>query len=49
MSQHEKSTDTTTDPAASRPRLPATLRLGAVHLTVSDLGRSVAFYEDPSA
>jgi catechol 2,3-dioxygenase len=26
--------------------LPATLRLGAVHLTVSDLDRSVAFYQD---
>ena len=26
--------------------LPATLRLGAVHLTVTDLDRSVAFYED---
>jgi catechol 2,3-dioxygenase-like lactoylglutathione lyase family enzyme len=26
--------------------LPATLRLGAVHLNVSNLGRSVAFYED---
>ena len=26
--------------------LPATLRLGAVHLTVSDLDRSVAFYEE---
>jgi catechol 2,3-dioxygenase len=28
------------------PLLPATLRLGAVHLTVSDLDRSVAFYEE---
>ena len=27
------------------PRLPDTLRLGAVHLTVSDLDRSIAFYE----
>jgi catechol 2,3-dioxygenase len=26
--------------------LPATLRLGAVHLTVSDLDRSVGFYQD---
>jgi catechol 2,3-dioxygenase len=26
--------------------LPATLRLGAVHMTVTDLDRSVAFYED---
>jgi catechol 2,3-dioxygenase len=26
--------------------LPATLRLGAVHLTVTDLDRSVVFYED---
>jgi catechol-2,3-dioxygenase len=25
--------------------LPATLRLGAVHLTVADLGRAVAWYE----
>jgi catechol-2,3-dioxygenase len=31
-------------PAA--PALPGTLRLGAVHLTVTDLDRSVAFYED---
>ena len=46
MSRHEKSTHTTTDPAASAARLPATLRLGAVHLTVSNLDRSVAFYED---
>jgi catechol 2,3-dioxygenase len=29
----------------SAPRLPATLRLGPVHLTVSGLDRSVAFYE----
>jgi catechol 2,3-dioxygenase len=43
MSQHENSARTATDPAA---KLPATLRLGAVHLTVSDLDRSVAFYED---
>ena len=46
MSRHEKSTHTATDPTASPPRLPATLRLGAVHLIVSDLDRSVAFYED---
>jgi catechol 2,3-dioxygenase len=31
-------------PAA--PALPATLRLGAVHLTVTDLDRSIAFYRD---
>jgi len=43
MSQHENSARTATDPAA---KLPATLRLGAVHLTVSDLDRSVGFYED---
>src|SRR5215208_5733767 len=43
MSKHENLARTTTAPAAS---LPATLRLGAVHLTVSDLDRSVAFYED---
>ena len=46
MSQHEKPTHATTGPTASPPRLPATLRLGAVHLTVTDLDRSVAFYED---
>ena len=28
------------------PLLPATLRLGAVHLTGSDLDQSVAFYEE---
>src|SRR5215204_1277590 len=43
MSQHENLARTATDPAAS---LPATLRLGAVHLTVTDLDRSVVFYED---
>ena len=43
MSPHENSTHVATDPAAS---LPATLRLGAVHLTVSDLDRSVAFYRE---
>ncbi len=42
MSQHENSAPTATDPAA---RLPATLRLGVVHLTVSDLDRSILFYE----
>jgi catechol 2,3-dioxygenase len=45
-SQDEDLTHTATDPATSLPRLPATLRLGAVHLTASDLDRSVAFYED---
>jgi catechol 2,3-dioxygenase len=33
-------------PAIQSALLPATLRLGAVHLTVSDLDRSVAFYQD---
>ena len=42
MSQHENSAPTATDPAA---RLPATLCLGAVRLTVSDLDRSILFYE----
>jgi catechol 2,3-dioxygenase len=42
MSQHENSAPTATDPAA---RLPATLRLGVVHLTVSDLDSSILFYE----
>lgn len=41
MSRHEDSIGT-----AAPPKLPATLRLGAVHLTVSDLDRSVAFYEE---
>jgi len=41
MSQHEK-----TVPEAAPPVLPPTLRLGAVHLTVTDLDRSIAFYED---
>jgi catechol 2,3-dioxygenase len=40
MSQTAPTTDS---PAA--PVLPAALRLGAVHLTVSDLERSVAWYE----
>ena len=40
MSGHERPTRT------AAPTLPATLRLGAVHLTVSDLDRSVAFYEE---
>ena len=45
MSTHENLAHTT-GTAASPPRLPATLRLGAVHLTVTDLDRSVVFYED---
>ena len=45
MSQHEDLTRTT-DTTASPPRLPETLRLGAVHLTVTNLDRSIAFYED---
>jgi catechol 2,3-dioxygenase len=32
--------------ATTAGRLPATLRLGPVHLTVSDLDRSVGFYQD---
>ncbi len=32
-------------PAAAAPILPAALRLGAVHLTVADLTRAVAWYE----
>ena len=42
MTRQEYSTHTATDSSA---RLPATLRLGPVHLTVSDLDRSVDFYE----
>src|SRR3712207_637442 len=45
MSQHEKSPHTARDPEASAASLPAALRLGAVHLTVSDLDRAIAFYE----
>jgi catechol 2,3-dioxygenase len=41
MSQHEKVV-----PEAAPPVLPATLRLGTVHLAVTDLDRSIAFYED---
>ena len=41
MSQHEKIV-----PEAAPPVLPPTLRLGAVHLTVTDLDRSISFYED---
>jgi catechol 2,3-dioxygenase len=43
MSEQENSNRTATDSAA---RLPTTLRLGAVHLRVSDLERSVVFYEE---
>ena len=43
MSEQEHSTRTATGTVG---RLPSTLRLGAVHLTVSDLDRSVAYYED---
>ena len=37
-------TETDLDPRTAAP-LPASLRLGAVHLTVADLARSVAWYE----
>jgi catechol 2,3-dioxygenase len=36
----------TTTQTATGAVLPATLRLGALHLTVTDLDRSVAFYQD---
>ena len=36
----------TSSAAVPAATLPAALRLGAVHLTVADLGRSVAFYQD---
>ena len=45
MNQHEEQSNLAPDPAASPQSLPATLRLGAVHLAVTDLDRSVAFYE----
>src|SRR5215208_2293540 len=38
--------ETTPAGAATAPALPAALRLGAVHLTVTDLDRSVGFYRD---
>jgi catechol 2,3-dioxygenase len=41
MSQREKIV-----PEATPPVLPPTLRLGAVHLTVTDLDLSIAFYRD---
>lgn len=34
------------DVAAAAAALPAATRLGPVHLTVSDLARSVPFYEE---
>ena len=37
-------TETDLDPRTAAP-LPASLRLGAVHLTVADRARSVAWYE----
>src|SRR5919108_3057481 len=39
-------TTTQTATAAEQTRLAGTTRLGAVHLTVTDLDRSVAFYQD---
>jgi catechol 2,3-dioxygenase len=38
--------ETTPSSAGAAPALPATLRLGAVHITVTDLDRSVGFYQD---
>src|SRR5215216_5813238 len=45
MSQHENPFRATEE-ASAPPVLPPTLRLGAVHLTITDLDRSAAFYED---
>jgi catechol 2,3-dioxygenase len=45
MSQHENPIRATEE-ASAPPVLPPTLRLGAVHLTITDLDRSAAFYED---
>jgi catechol 2,3-dioxygenase len=39
------STPATTDREVRPPVLPSTLRLGPVHLAVTDLGRSLEFYE----
>ncbi len=41
VSQHEGPTRT-----AAPPMLPATLRLGASYLSVSDPDRSIVFYEE---
>jgi catechol 2,3-dioxygenase len=38
--------ETTSAGATEAPVLPAALRLGAVHITVTNLDRSVAFYQD---
>ena len=46
MSPANPFTPVTVGPAAQGiSELPATLRLGAVHLTVTDLDRSVAWYQ----
>src|SRR5215208_1597909 len=39
-------TETTPAGATAAPALPAALRLGAVHITVTNLDRSVGFYQD---
>jgi catechol 2,3-dioxygenase len=49
--EHDRRTDLSqqehpTSPTDPAKRLPSTIRLGTVHLTVSDLDRSVAYYED---
>jgi catechol 2,3-dioxygenase len=43
---HMSTTQTGTAPAGKRALLADSTRLGAVHLTVTDLDRSVAFYQD---
>src|SRR3954453_3143398 len=43
---HMSTTTTPDDAATTRARLAPTTRLGAVELTVTDLDRSVAFYQD---
>ncbi len=46
MSQQENPTRASAEGASAPPVLPSTLRLGAVHLTVTGLDRALAFYED---
>lgn len=43
--ENDRMSSIETSPPPVAPRLPDTLRLGAAHLTVADLGRAVAWYE----
>lgn len=46
MGPEGTSSEASSSAATAEPALPASLRLGPVHLTVTDLERSVAFYQD---